>query len=163
MKDLLEKLVREAEAEGPQGDAAIAFHKKPKDIASKMISQGLTLVFEEPEDDVPAAPPMKEEQEVDASPNPAAPDESMYATPKPGKKTAFPMNANDVAFDPVFATPVAQTQCMWLLPRPRKTCSFLRRQRQSRMRALTKARLPSLHFPRWRRWWQRSLSSSSKL
>jgi class 3 adenylate cyclase len=125
MKDLLEKLVREAEAEGPQGDAAIAFHKKPKDIASKMISQGLTLVFEEPEDDVPAAPPMKEEQEVDASPNPAAPDESMYATPKPGKKTAFPMNANDVAFDPVFATPVAQTQGVYVAAPTSKKDLFL--------------------------------------
>jgi hypothetical protein len=40
MRSLLEKPVREAEVEGPQGDAAIVLHTKP-DIASKMLSHAI--------------------------------------------------------------------------------------------------------------------------
>jgi hypothetical protein len=124
MKSLLEKLVREAEAEGPQGDAAIALHTKP-DIASKMLSQGLALVFEEPED-VPTAKaeeePVDKVQEVKAEDGPGlaipTPDEDlMYTTPlctpKAKRKSVDATDAAAVAAAldlEMFTTPVKQTR-----------------------------------------------------
>jgi class 3 adenylate cyclase len=121
MKSLLEKLVREAEAEGPQGEAALALHTKP-DMFTKMLSPDLALVFEEPAEDEPTAKPEEQVQEVKAEDRsgPAIPipnEDLMYTTPQCTPKAARKGSATDLmaavaALDQEmgFSTPVAQTE-----------------------------------------------------
>jgi class 3 adenylate cyclase len=124
MKSLLENLVREAEAEGPQGDAAIALHRK-SGIASKMLPPDLALVFEEPED-APAAQPAEESeeqlQEANAEdgldPAIATPDKDLayttpQCTPKAKRSSIDAMDAVALAAAldmEMFTTPVKQTR-----------------------------------------------------